>query len=211
MDPPPELEGRHPLWINRSLLNEATYEEDLLKCGDAAFSVLYMDVKYMDIRALNHVLKFAKQGLPVCIKQQPQQPGKVKSAIFEDRLVALMGLSNVRTELGEVFENPPLVTGDSLPAYWCRVDDNVHYIFFAHPLAKDLKYPLTSGQSRSALLTREVEINVAGKTYNLTLEFKPYQSLMIKVGADGSISFIDIEFVPKDPVVKPKTEEKMYF
>jgi len=104
-----------------------------------------------------------------------------------------------------------LVEGDSLPPYWCRVVGEEHIMFFAHPLAKDLKYPLTSGQSRSALLTRDVEITVNGNTSRLTLEFKPYQSLMVKVAADGSISFIDIEFIPKDPVVKPKTEEKMYF
>ena len=211
IDLPSELEGRHPLWINRSFLKEAAYEDGLLKCGDAQFSTLYIDVEYMDSRSLDHVLELAKQGLPVCIKQPPGQPGKVKSETFEDRLETLMGLSNVSTEAGGVFDNAPLLKGDSLPAYWCRVVGDEYYIFFAHPLAKDLEYPLTSGQSRSAVLMQDVEITVVGRTSELTLKFEPYQSLLIKITSGGEIEYVDIEFTPKDPVVKPRTEEKMYF
>jgi len=56
IETPAELEGRHPLWINRSFLKEARYEDGLLKCGDAEFSSLYIDVEYMDTRTLDHVL-----------------------------------------------------------------------------------------------------------------------------------------------------------
>ena len=111
-----------------------------MKCGDAKFSALYIDVEYMDTRSLDHILVLAKQGLPICIKQSPGQPGRVKSETFGDRLETLLNLSNVSARAGDVFDKAPIVTGDSLPAYWCRVVGDEYYIFFAHPLAKDLKY-----------------------------------------------------------------------
>ena len=65
--PPAEVAGYHPLWINRHFLEKAKFVKNKLVVGDAAFSLLYLDVKYMDIRALKPILKLAKEGLPVCI------------------------------------------------------------------------------------------------------------------------------------------------
>ncbi|MBL4578506.1 MAG: hypothetical protein JKX74_08540 [Flavobacteriales bacterium] len=212
LEPPAELEGRHPLWINRSFLKEATYVDGLLNCGDAKFSTLYINVEYLDSRSLDHVLDLAKQGLPVCLKRIPREPGKMKSGSFVERLEALQGLPNVNAEFEALPQQLPLIKGDSLPAYWCKVDsDGAHWIFFAHPLAKNLTYPLTSGQSRSGVRIRNVEITVHGVTTEVRLEFQPYQSLLAVIADNGAPKFYDISFTPKDPVVKPKTVEKMYF
>src|SRR5687768_8817357 len=81
--PPKETEGYHPLWINRHFLENAEFQNGKLTVGDAAFSLLYIDVQFMDIRALKRVLQLAKQGLPVCLKQHPKQPGRNKSSDFD--------------------------------------------------------------------------------------------------------------------------------
>ncbi|MDQ3017735.1 MAG: hypothetical protein M3R25_13575, partial [Bacteroidota bacterium] len=56
--PPDETEGYHPLWINRHFLEQAKFQDRKLIVGDAAFSTLYIDVDYMDIKALKQTLAF---------------------------------------------------------------------------------------------------------------------------------------------------------
>jgi hypothetical protein len=48
-----------------------------------------------------------------------------------------------------------------------------------------------------------VKINYYGESYDLTLEFKPYQSLLYKI-EKGKIEQIDINFVPETPEVKTR-------
>ena len=43
------------------------------------------------------------------------------------------------------------------------------------------------------------------------IEFKPYQSVMLKINPGGNIENVDITFNPKDPVVRPKEKQRMYF
>ena len=173
--PPTELEGYHPLWINRHFLEQAEYvistdQQDAqeppegrttlrslmedkqpvgkLVVGDAEFSVLYIDVEYMDARALKRVLALAKKGLPVCLKRAPNEPGKIKSGEYADMLDELASLQNVSEDFEQVIDHPPLIQGDNLPEYWCRVEeDGTHYLFLAQGPSKDLKYPVYSGQS----------------------------------------------------------------
>lgn len=232
--PPLETEGYHPLWINRHFLEEAKYQNKRLTVGDAAFSTLYIDVDYMDVRALKKVLEFAKQGLPVCIKRQPKQPGFNKSPVYTKMLQELSLLKNVSNKFENVVQRPPLIQifssaspspsgegarradedkGDSIPEYWCRVtDDGTYYLFLSQPLSKDLKYPIYSGQSLMKQSTfRELTLNIRGKMIRKKFEFKPYQSLMLRITPKGKIEFIDITFIPKDPVVRTREKQKMNF
>lgn len=211
--PPQEVEGYHPVWINRSFLEEAKYQNGKLVVGDAQFSTLYCDVEYMDIRALAKVLEFAKQGLPVCMKRQPQQPGYTKSTDYKKMLGELSSLKNVSADFKTVVQHPELIAGDSLPEYWCRVGaDGSYYLFLAQPLSKDLKYPIYSGQSiMKQSVFRELTINVKGEIFKRKFEFKPYQSLMVKISPNGKMKFIDIAFIPKEPVVRPHEPQKMNF
>ena len=210
--PPREVEDRHPLWINRLFLEKAEYNNEKLITGDAAFNSLYVDVAYLDKRALDEMLRLARRGLPICLTQRPQEPGKIKSSNYEKNLNSLLSLENVSSDWSEIENSPPLLQGDSLPDYWCRVDGKEHYLFFSHPYTKGLVYPLTSGDAwcdRSIFYPLSIHAN--GKETQLTLEFKPYQSLMVKVDANGNCRFIDISFVPKDPVVKAPSKQRMYF
>lgn len=211
--PPEETEGYHPVWINRHFLEQASSENGKLNVGDASFSCLYLDVAYMDIRALQKVLEFAKEGLPVCLKRVPKQPGFVKSPEYEKMLQQLSSLKNVSDKFENVVRQPPLIQGDSLPEYWCRVDrDGSYYLFLAQPLSKDLKYPVYSGQSfMKQPVYRELTINVNGYSFHRKFKFKPYQSLMVKITPEGKWKWVDIDFLPKDPVVRPREPQKTYF
>ena len=57
----------------------------------------------------------------------------------------------------------------------------------------------------------ELTINVNGKNIQQKFEFKPYQSLMLKISPEGKIEFMDINFVPKDPVIRPREKQRMNF
>lgn len=208
-----ELKKYHPLWINRHYLEEAEFRNGKLSVGDAAFSSLYVDVKYLDVRALKRILELAKSGLKICLKSSPIQPGKNKDENYGNWLNELKSLPNVSSDLGEVILHPPLIEGDSIPPYWCRVEsDSTHYIFLAQRLSANLEYPIYSGQSlmkKSDFYTLTFRVN--GKTVTRKIEFKPYQSVMIKIDSKGELSFIDISFVPKDPVVLPREMQKSFF
>ena len=58
---------------------------------------------------------------------------------------------------------------------------------------------------------RELTLYTNGKTIRQKFEFKPYQSLMLKITADGEMEVVDITFIPKDPIVRPRESQKMYF
>ena len=211
--PPQETTGYHPLWINRHFLENAELQNSKLRIGDAEFSTLYVNVEYMDVRALRRVLELAKKGLPVCMKHAPKQPGKNKSGDYESMLHELIQLKNVSENFHEVIDHPPLIQGDSIPDYWCRVDpDGTHYLFLAQFPAKNLEYPVYSGQSfMKSSDFQELTIKIQDKTIKQKFEFKPYQSLMLKITPKGEMEMVDITFVPKDPVVRPREKQRMNF
>lgn len=211
--PPEELEGYHPLWINRHFLEQAEFKDGKLSVGDAEFSALYIDVEYMDVRALKRILELARKGLPVCLKQHPKQPGYRKSDTYTSILSELQSLEHVEADLGLVLDHPPLLRGDDLPEYWCRVEeDGSHYLFLAQLPSKGLEYPVYSGQSYMDHSDfRELTISVNGHNVTKKVEFKPYQSLMLKVSPNGNIEHLDINFVPRDPIILPREKQRMNF
>ncbi len=211
--PPEETEGYHPLWINRHFLEQAHFNKGQLHVGDAHFSSLYVDVEFMDSRALKRVVELAAEGLPVCLKSMPKEPGKMKSSDYQDLLEQLSSFSNVSSDLKSLINHPPLIEGTDIPEYWCRVDDEgTYYLFLAQPKTKHLKYPLFSGQSfMEEPEIKDLSITVNGLSIQRQFEFKPYQSLLVKISSDGEIELMDIDFIPKDPVIRPKEKQKMYF
>lgn len=213
IDAPQELKGYHPLWINRHFLESAEFRDKNLQIGDANFTTLYVDVDYMDIRSLRRIGELATAGLPVVWKRDPLQPGKIQDGTFDALITDLKSLPNVSADLSEVVGHPPLISGDSIPDYWCRVEeDGTHYIFLAQWGARDLAYPLYSGQSfMHSASDAELTFHVSGKTISKGIHFEPYQSLLYRITPSGEIHEVDIDFVPEDPWVRPKEKQKMYF
>ena len=211
--PPEETAGYHPLWINRHFLEQAQMREGHLEVGDARFTTLYVDVDYMDIRALDRIVELAGQGLSICLKGDPKQPGQNKSARYAELLSQLRGMDNVTSDFTQAVGHPPLVQCDSLPAYWSRVEeDGTTNIFLAQWHARDLKYPVYSGQSyMDNSISNEMTFYVNGREIKQEVEFRPYQSVLIRISPSGRLSFIDIEYVPPEPEVRPREKQRMYF
>ena len=148
------------------------------------------------MEALREVVRLAEEGLPVVMAREPKQPGKNKSAEFAALYKQLMAFENVSPTM-DVVEQKPLVEGDNLPDFWCRRDGDDLYIFFANPAAQRLTYPLRYGQAfEDKGSKREVVINTDEGACPLTLEFKPNESLMVKVSGEKA-EVIDLGFTAK--------------
>ncbi|MHC5109432.1 MAG: glycosyl hydrolase [Planctomycetota bacterium] len=198
---PEELHGYRPLWINGHFLENAKLINGRLQCGDASFNSLYVDVEHMDIASLERIVALGRQGFPICLKRQPKEPGRSKTARYSELLEALQRMDNVSADFARVRVNDPLMSGDDLPDHWCRVlDDGTHYIFFANPKARNLKLPLSYGQSlMEEDITVPVTITVNGVSRRRELKFAPHQSLLMSVSREREPRMIDIAFHPKRP------------
>jgi hypothetical protein len=195
------LQGFHPLWINADFLSKGKIVDNRLKVNNLFFDVLFIDADYLDLQTLKIIYKLAKDGLPVLLKKKPKQAGHIVDERFEDILAELNALTNVSDYFPDVLHQKPLITGDNIPDFWCRTDGKSAYIFFANPLAKGLKYPVAYGQSvQTEDFVSEIEINYGDFQFPVQLRFAPYQSLLLKIDANGNHEFVDIGFVPKKPV-----------
>ena len=201
--PPSELKGYNPVWISGDFLKNGKVVNSKLVCGDGAFSLLYIDADHIDIDALKTIVSLAKQGLPVCMKKIPTQPGKNKSPEYAKLLKELTPLKNFRREFKTISLPEPLLTGENLPDFWCRKEGGDYYFFLANPNAQDLHLPLKYGQSLSnSSINKQVVFNVSGHIVSMNLEFRPYQSLLIKIDQNGSPAMIDISYDPPAPLTK---------
>ena len=196
---PDYLKGYQPLWVNNKVLTEGRLENKRLHYGEQSFSTLVVDVEYLDLAALKQVCRLAENGLPILLARQPKQPGKNKSSEYNELLKRLATFSNVSSDPKQALNQPPLVTGNDLPEFWCRQDGEELYIFFATPAAKHLKYPLRYKQAfEDQGAFREITIQTPAGPKPYTLNFAPNQSVLLKVKADGSIENVDIHFVAKE-------------
>jgi len=203
---PNELKGYRPIWINSEFLQKAKYENGHLQVGDLSVKALYLDVKYLDIAALQRILELAQQGLQVCLKNVPVEPGFIKFGyLYSDLIKELTRIPNVKQIWEEMDNIQPFITGTQSFDYWSRIDNTDLYVFFANPKSQNLKFPLEYGQSISdSEEIRAITIHYGDKIIPLQLQFKPYQSVLIKIDKQGKVNFIDIEYIPKTPVFKPR-------
>ncbi|MBV5314761.1 MAG: hypothetical protein JZU47_15775 [Prolixibacteraceae bacterium] len=196
-----ELEGYHPLWINNHFLKQAEFKDGKLWIDGLSFELLYIDVNFMDVDALKTVFQLAEKGLPICLKKDPLQAGYKKNIVFGTLLEKLKKLPNTANKFNENLNLQPLITGEDLPEFWCRSDGKTVQIFFANPHSKDLKYPLSYGQSlQESSLIRKIVVHSNRKNTPVTLKFDAYQSLLLIIDEMGNVKFEDITFVPKTPV-----------
>ena len=97
-----------------------------------------------------------------------------------------------------------MIEGEDLPDFWCRRDGEELYIFVANPAARQLKYPLRYGQAfEDKGSRRELTVNTSAGAQHLTLEFRPNESLMLKVGGNGKVEVIDLGFSAKELLLEP--------
>jgi hypothetical protein len=197
----PELKGYQPLWINKDFLGKAVFKNKILWVNGLSFNMLYVDAGSLDVETLRTVLKLAVEGLPVCLKQNPDQSGYMKSSDFDVMLRKLIALPNVSPDFQMLVRSLPLVTGENIPGFWCRTDGKSAYIFFANPQTAKLTYPVSYGQSyQDSTVTMNVILNFTGKSIPVMLQFEPYQSLLLNISEKGKVRFEDISFMPRIPL-----------
>jgi hypothetical protein len=203
---PKELSAWRPLWINGEFLRKACFKNGILKAGDLSFSACYVDLKYMDVESLRRLVELAAKGLPICLKQLPAAPGfHTTGNEYLSLLNKLKTFKNVKTSWEDMTQIQPLITGAENTDFWCRKTNEGLSVFFANPHSKGLTFPLAYGQSLNSVTdTLTIKIHYGGQIIPRTLVFKPYQSILIKVGKDGTISPVDIVFIPETPVFKAR-------
>lgn len=201
---PDELSGFNPTWINSEFLEKAIVENGILKVGDASYKALYLNADYLDYRTVKRITEMAAAGLTIIFKKDPLQPGAVQRADYSKLIRQIRNSKNVSSAMPASLT--PFITGTTVPRHWCRRDGETIYIFFPNPKADRIKFPLEYGQSLETE-TKQMQVSVhdKGKTYNLPLTFKPYQSLLYKI-EDGKIDNINIDFIPIVPSVKKRPD-----
>ena len=202
-----ELRGYHPTWINGDFLDKAVWSKNILLVRNLSFSLLYVDAAHLDYLTLKSIYKLALQGLPVCLKQIPAESGFVKTNDFNTIVQQLQKLPNVSHDFHSFSIPPPLVENDSILSFRCRTDGHNALIFFPNPRVEKIKYPISYGESfQESVIERKIVVHFNGKSHEMNLQFKPYQSLLLKIDENGNVNFEDIQFEPKIPVIERETE-----
>lgn len=197
--PPKPTEGYHPLWASYNFLRLMRSAGGSLHQDGSSFPGLYVDCQWLDAESLPEILRLAREGALIVLKRRPRQPGKRLHPSYDEQLEQLTLLPNVRRSL-ESLGLQPFIAGDSIPPYWARQTDDALYVFFSHPMARDVRFPMSYGQSlcRKTMFV-PVVISLPPRSVKLRLEFAPYQSRLIRLGKDGSVGSVDIEFTPLPP------------
>jgi hypothetical protein len=196
---PQQAQGWAPLWISAAFLRRAEVVAGRLHVGDCDFRGLLIDVSWLDDDALTDVLRLAEAGLPVILCRSPRPPGRRPRGDYRDRLETLENLPNVVDRL-DASGLRPMIAGDDMPWCWARRTGEALYIFFAHPSAREVRYPMRHGQSLCGGRTnRRVTIDDVSGSSVVDLVFEPYQSLLVRVSAGDGVQFVDINYQPPEP------------
>jgi hypothetical protein len=208
---PEEIRGYQPMWINGEFLKEGTRLKAQLKAqgarlkdqvrikdqglsikvGRCNFKSLYVDAKFLDYEVLETMVELAESGFPMCLKRKPEEAGYLKHIDFDKLAARLVELSSAEWSI--VASTKPLIEGNDLPFFWCRKEQNKYYIFFAHPVAKEFRYPVKYGQADTQeTLIRSIKINFKGRSLEVKLAFKPYESLLLEISSNGKYRFVSL-------------------
>ena len=197
---PPETEGFAPLWISLPFLREAQWAGGRLQVGSMAFAGLYIDCEWLEHAALRELLRLGRAGAPIVLARSPREPGYRPSETYQTDLARLAALPAVGPSVAAT-PITPLVEGDDLPWFTAREDGDELLLFFAHPLARELRYPMGYGQSAcDETLKRHVTVRYGTARTRLILRFEPHQSLLVSVRRDGTTAFPDISYRPPLPM-----------
>ena len=185
---PAGLLGYHPLWISTPFLKGAVVENGHVQYGETIFSMVYVDVEWLDSDALSALLRLAREGARICLPRRPAAPGHRPAADYGDRLAELMSQTGVTTDPGAALRQPPLVSGPDVPEFWCRQVDDDYHVFFAHPNTKWIRYPMAyEGWRSTGRVEREVAIHVNGRERSLRLAFEPEDAILARISAAGEV------------------------
>jgi len=170
------------------------------RIGSRTFEALQVDTVWLDHASLVEILRLARAGLPIILKLRPNEPGHNSHRAYEQLLDELVSLPSVVDAIDQA-SLQPLIAGDDLPWYRARESGEILDIFFAHPMAKTVTYPMRFGQSLcNHSVNHRATVHWHGWTCGLELRFKPYQSLAVRIDPiQRQYEFIDICYTPPIP------------
>ena len=194
---PEETRPYSPVWTSEHYLSGARVTQD----GSVALGVhraraLYVTSEYVHVDSLRHMVRLAREGACIVLARDPRSPGRVpvaeyESLVHELRAVSLRTLDGLP---GDVL--PPVVMGPDLPQYVAREvrpdeagGEKRLRLFFAHPLAHRIRYPLEYRFSDEANAVRkQVTISWRGLSREVTLEFGSCEALMVELYVTGEVT-----------------------
>lgn len=207
---PEDLKGFRPIWVTNHFLENSEYTDGRLKIGRMDFDFLYVELDWLDIKALQNLIKLAKMGCPICIIKKPSQPGFNKDKRYDDLLRELFSQKSVSGILQKTAQKPPLIEGAFIPEFWCRQVDDELILFFSHPMTRSITYPMRYGQSFCETdMNIKIVINYAGHRNEINLQFKPYQAIILRVSKQGNVKFEDINLVIPPPTILPPDSQSV--
>jgi hypothetical protein len=141
---------------------------------------------------MRELARLAGDGAKLIWKRSCRQPGHKKDPTYQGSLRDILNRSNVQAGTEHLV---PFVGGRDLPWYWARQVDDDLLIFFAHPLAKDIRYPMPYGFASSAdAVSRHVNLRWNGRDVPIELQFDPQESLILLVSAQGAVQRVDVRW-----------------
>jgi hypothetical protein len=212
---PKELKPYRPMWVNEQSIREAVLTDSgiVFSKHSTPCKALCIASEYLDGRMHELIVQCAKKGFPIFIKSN-------YNVLYH--YTEATELSNIKT-LSKKFRNVhigwdslstlvPVLSGAIDFDFWIREDQGTKYIFCAQPKAKDLAFPIEYGQAfidSSDIKQREIVVHHNQQDVKIALTFNPYQSILLKVKADGTYDVEDIIFEPKVPtvIVRDKAEK----
>jgi hypothetical protein len=184
--PPAEAEGYQPIWISLPFLREAFVVDSRVVSRQLRLPALFVDCEWLDAEALDELLRLADCGAHIIWKGLCKQPGKRLDHGYSEKQERVARARNTCSDLSQ---SAPLLEGDDLPPCWVRQHEGGELtIFFAHPLAKEITYPMPRGFSDAAKdEVRTVVLRWQGKEIPLSLRFERGCSLTVCVGREETI------------------------
>lgn len=179
---PEALEGHACVWISLDFLQEAHWTGDSYQSRKLRLKALVIDCDWLDVRSLEELSRLSQNGARIIWLKRPKQPGHMKSSDYEttlDRLIA---------QKAQITDVLPLLVGENIPQFWTRQSDGHLYLFFAHPLASKISYPLPYKFSEQAKpCQKSLQLQWQDRIRPLTLSFASNSPVFLQVDLQGEV------------------------
>lgn len=193
---PHETLPYRPVWTSEHFLASARVTANgAIELGSHRVSALYVASEYLHPAVLEHLLRIARAGGTVVLTRDPKQPGRARRPGYTRLLLDLRAVSLESLQDVPPGRLEPVVAGDELPDFWARElepdghrTEPVLRLFFAHPLASRIRYPMAYRYSdEAAPAIRDVVIRWKGIERRERLEFGRCEALLLELGASGAV------------------------
>jgi hypothetical protein len=188
---PEALRPWSPLWVSAVFLDTAeALPGGALRLGKVEVEALIVNSSYLDAAALERLAGLAEAGARIVFTRRPREPGRAKGNNYDNLLASIARgdrtafSKDPRKALSEI---RPFLECGKCPDFFVRQKDGEQLLFIANPDARRIRYPMAYGQSEKAQATARKARFSGVAQLDLDLRFEPGQSLMIRIGGEGTV------------------------